>query len=87
MIMIIVIVIPWSARKAVAADERLGGAARAAEFEATYDSMLYRRRKLFCTYSALHAPCIPVSMLALDFAAGGLMNIHLEDGVSERTQH
>ena len=47
----------------------------------------YRRRKLFCIKSALHTPCIPVSMLALDFAAGGVMNIHVEDGVSERIQH
>ena len=47
---------------------------------------IYRRRKLFCIESALHTPCIPVSMLALDFAAGGVMNIHVEDGVSERTQ-
>ena len=58
-----------------------------------YYTVLYRtqisdrRRKLFCIESALHTPCIPVSMLALDFAAGGVMNIHVEDGVSERTQH
>ena len=37
----------------------------------------YRRRKLFCIESALHTPWIPVSMLALDFAAGGVMNIQI----------
>ena len=47
----------------------------------------YRRRKLFCIESALHTPCSPVSMLALEFAAGGVMNIHVGDGVSERSQH
>ena len=46
-----------------------------------------RRRKLFCIESALHTLCIPVSMLALDFAAGGVMNIHVGDGASERSQH
>ena len=49
--------------------------------------MTYRRRKLFCIESARHTPCIPVSMLALDFAAGGVVSIHVEDGVSEHSQH
>ena len=35
----------------------------------------------------LHTPCIPVSMSALSFKAGGVMNLLVEDGVSERTQH
>ena len=47
----------------------------------------YRRRKVFCLESLLHAPWIPVSMLALSFTAGGVMNLHVEDGVSERTRH
>ena len=38
-------------------------------------------------FSVSHTPCIPVSMLALGFKAGGMMNLHVEDGVSERAQH
>ena len=38
-------------------------------------------------FSVSHTPCIPVSMLVLDFEAGGMMNLHVEDGVSERAQH
>ena len=34
-----------------------------------------------------HTPCIPVSMSVSGFKAGGMMNLHAEDGVSERTQH
>ena len=49
--------------------------------------MLYGRRKLFCIELILHTPCIPVSMLVLAFKAGGMMNLHVEDGVSECTQH
>ena len=33
-----------------------------------------------------HTPCIPVSMLVLGFKAGVMMNLHVEDGVSERAQ-
>ena len=47
----------------------------------------YRRRKIYCIELILHTPCIPVSMLALDLTAGGVMNIHVEDGVLERAQH
>ena len=28
-----------------------------------------------------------ISMLALDFAVGGVMNLRVEDSASERTQH
>ena len=48
---------------------------------------IYRRRKIYCIELIMHTPCIPVSMLALDLTAGGVMNIHVEDGVLERTQH
>ena len=48
---------------------------------------MYGRRKLFCIDSVSHTLCIPVSMSALYFAVGGVMNLHVEDGVSERTQH
>ena len=48
---------------------------------------IYGRRKLFCIEVLSHTPCTPVSMLVLGFNAGGMMNLHVEDGVSERTQH
>ena len=54
---------------------------------ASLTTLTYGRRKPLCIESALHTPCIPVSMLALDFAAGGVMNKHVGDGVSERSQH
>ena len=44
-------------------------------------------KQLLCIESVLPTPCIPVSMLALGFEAGGVMNLHVEDCVSERTQH
>ena len=47
----------------------------------------YGRRKLFCIELILHTPCIPVSMSDFIFWAGGVMNLHVEDGVSERAQH
>ena len=49
--------------------------------------LIYGRRKVFCIESVLHTPCIPVSMLALGFTAGGAMSLRVEDGVSERIQH
>ena len=36
--------------------------------------------------TTLHTPCIPVSMLALWYKAGGMMNLRVEDGVSETTR-
>ena len=44
----------------------------------------YGRQQVLCIESALHTPHIPVSMLALGFEVGGVMNLHVEDGVSER---
>ena len=53
----------------------------------TLHYITYRRRKIYCIDLITHAPCIPVSMLALDLTAGGVMNRRVEDGVLERTQH
>ena len=47
----------------------------------------YGRRKLFYIKLLLHTPCIRVSMLVLGCKAGGMMNLDVADGVSERTQH
>ena len=47
----------------------------------------YGRRKLLCIDSASHTPCIPVSMLDLGFKAGWVMNLYVENGVSEHAQH
>ena len=52
-----------------------------------WTSERFRRRKIYCIELIMHTPCIPVSMLALDLTAGGVMNIHVEDGVLERAQH
>ena len=46
-----------------------------------------RRSGVFCIKSALPTPCIPVSMLALGSKAEGMMKLHLEDGMSERTNY
>ena len=38
-------------------------------------------------FSVSHSPCIPISMLHLGFKAGEVLDLHVEDGVSERAQH
>ena len=38
-------------------------------------------------FSVSHTLCIPVSMLVLGYKARGMMNLHVEDGVSELAQH
>ena len=49
------------------------------------DGRRYGRQNIFCIESVLHTPRIPVSMSALGFKAGGVMSLHVEDGVSDRT--
>jgi len=43
--------------------------------------------KIYCIELISHTPRIPVSMLVLGFAAGGMMKVNVEDGVSKRTHH